>query len=205
MTLDPVRQRLRVTTPPPGQRWRTAKPSLGSMTDALVRDALADQRAEHLFRLRFADSRCNDEASVAWAAGIFEGEGSWGCYRSKLRATIVIGDRDVLDRFAQIVGVGSVSQSTKPSNEAHRQMWRWSTSNLHVIELAVLFWPYLGDRRRAVFCEKLAERELFVQEATRLRACASCGQDFRPPYSKMASRTRYCSDVCRQRHRRKVA
>jgi hypothetical protein len=50
---------------------------------------------------------------VAWAAGLFEGEGCWNAYRREsgkiqMQARLGMTDRDVVERFAQIVGYGSI-------------------------------------------------------------------------------------------------
>jgi hypothetical protein len=53
---------------------------------------------------------------VAWAAGFFDGEGTTGTYRDgstttkrcRIQISASQNDREVLDRFAMIVGVGKV-------------------------------------------------------------------------------------------------
>ncbi len=62
---------------------------------------------------------------MAWAAGLFEGEGcivylrhgprtSDGCYWTERQLQLTITDRDVLERFLQIVEVGVIRDSPKP-------------------------------------------------------------------------------------------
>jgi hypothetical protein len=58
----------------------------------------------------------NREAELAWAAGFFDGEGNTytyignteGYFRRKITCTIGQIDREVLDKFTDIVGVGGV-------------------------------------------------------------------------------------------------
>lgn len=187
-----------------GQRWRTRQPSDHAELDSLVRASIADELVADLFHARAELARDLRENEIAWAAGIFEGEGSWGFYASKLRADIVMGDRDVLERVASALAMGRVVNEPLPANPQHRQMFRLCVTNAQAIELALLLWPYLGERRRSVFREKLALREAFIQEATKERICEGCGETFRPPYSRVASRTKFCSDICGQRHRRRA-
>lgn len=96
------------------------------------------------------------EAEVAWAAGLFEGE---GCIRfckhdrglEYIRLSIKMTDRDVLQHFADVVGA-EVKGPYAPSEDKphHKPVWSVTISktrkSLNVLEA---FWPYLGDRRRA--------------------------------------------------------
>lgn len=99
-----------------------------------------------------------NEAEIAWAAGLFEGEGCvsvfpTGSGRSGVHLILQSTDHDVLERFQEVVGVGTIYMvnsdrpSRKPSN---KQVWRWCVSRAPD-SLAVLlaFRPWLGARRGA--------------------------------------------------------
>lgn len=87
---------------------------------------------------------------VAWAAGLFEGE---GCItpRGKTSGEIVIGmtDRDILERVQAVFGVGGItSEERRPP---HKTCHRWSVSNAADCTMVLeAMLPWFGARRRAV-------------------------------------------------------
>ena len=100
---------------------------------------------------------------IAWAAGLFEGEGSIGAQttcahgnvRVRVRFTLAMTDRDVLERFHAIVGAGSV---TGPFwyDKSTRHIWRWcASSRPDVARLTDMFRPFLCERRLRALNEAL--------------------------------------------------
>lgn len=90
--------------------------------------------------------------AVAWAAGLFEGEGSImmnkydGHWRRGLRMSMT--DEDVVRRFAAVVGVGQV-HGPIVQNPKHKPAWRWHSHSWPDIVLVLnAFMPYFGERRR---------------------------------------------------------
>lgn len=96
----------------------------------------------------------------AWAAGLFEGEGSAICRpvsrrRPKdvqRRLQIPLCDRDVLDRFALVVGAGKVrpvkDRGPTRTGKRHRPMFIWTCSRWSDIErICDRFLRYMGSRR----------------------------------------------------------
>lgn len=92
---------------------------------------------------------------VAWAAGLFEGEGCVFAKPDKGRLRIVASldscDFDVLDRFAEVIGVGRVygpyehAKGTKP-------YWKWKTTGPGNVEhVRDLLHRQLGARRLEAF------------------------------------------------------
>jgi hypothetical protein len=85
--------------------------------------------------------------NLAWMAGLFEGEGniqteSW---RTKLRLKMT--DKDVVDRFAEYAGCGSV-KFVKREKPHYKDQWLWSVSKkADVRRLLSDMLPYLGNRR----------------------------------------------------------
>lgn len=95
-------------------------------------------------------------SELAWAAGLFEGEGSILLHvlRKKgkpeyqyPRAQLVTTDLDVLQHFHEVVGVGKIRECRLRPNR--KQAWKWSTDSAADAETVLwLLAPWLGARRR---------------------------------------------------------
>jgi len=103
------------------------------------------------------------DTEIAWAAGLFEGEGCITCTHPKSRRyrywhlTLSSADRDVVERFARIAACGSVS--TVKVKPGRKPLWRWNCTREHEItELLSILLPYLGERRHARAVEALNDR-----------------------------------------------
>lgn len=86
---------------------------------------------------------------VAWAAGLFEGEGSL-IVRGRTSAEAILGmtDADVVARFAAVLGFGTLHHEQR-DNPRHNDVYRWSASNARDVRvLAEMFLPFFGGRRR---------------------------------------------------------
>jgi predicted metal-dependent hydrolase len=102
-------------------------------------------------------SRATD---IAWAAGLFEGEGTW-ITRTKPNApkdgkryaviALQMCDRDVVERFAAVMGCGKVTvEARSERNPKHSDIWRWTTAKrAECLRIAELLLPYMGERRAA--------------------------------------------------------
>lgn len=150
------------------------------------------------------------ETDRAWAAGLFEGEGSItfgmrsrGVGLSSGRSCALnlgMTDRDVVSKFHNIVGVGSVYVYKRNDNDSKRKIqYRWSVKNkLGVEEVLCRLLPHLGERRatRAAelfdFCEQIKSSEDF-------HTCCRKGHSYDSSSSFYAKRCR----ICRLEWRRK--
>ena len=100
-------------------------------------------------RIRGVDMRTTP-TDIAWAAGLFEGE---GCFtvnggRGHGRAQVAMTDEDVIRRFADIMGWYQISSRINRPNT--RRAWRVEVSTFEGFQATVaMFWPWLGQRRRA--------------------------------------------------------
>lgn len=104
------------------------------------------------------------KTDLAWAAGIFEGEGCFsGQFDSRRsiyypRASVSMTDFDVVDRFARIVGFGALStkpgRTRKTATRPYKPQRHWFSSD--VKRLYRLIGPWLGRRRTARVREVLA-------------------------------------------------
>jgi len=99
---------------------------------------------------------------LAWAAGLWEGEGCFACgvagNASKGRtisAILSMTDQDVVEHFRDVIGFGKISQPT-PS-KGHKQAYRWSVHNFEKVQALIGYlYPYLGARRREKAASVLA-------------------------------------------------
>lgn len=104
------------------------------------------------------------EVETAWAAGLFEGEGSIVCHKIINRAnsyrvtlTMTMVDRDVVERFYHIVGVGSFLGPYKGQRDGNQEKYVWQVQNFSGCLLILeKFLPYLGARRKEKAIETIA-------------------------------------------------
>jgi len=106
---------------------------------------------------------CDREFESAWAAGLFDGEGTFGAYASarakpswrgvsmEIPQASADGVPEALPRFRAAVGVGSVTGPRMvPSPWTRLPQYRWQASGRHVCSAAIkVIWPWLGEVRRA--------------------------------------------------------
>lgn len=111
-----------------------------------------------------------NEVEIAWAAGLFEGEGSATCYKGNkgqkrlyLRLFLDMTDRDVVEKFWRIVDLGSfvgpMGPYGKELKENRKPKWRWyATGNVarSLVENTGFF-SHLCSRRQLRIKEILAE------------------------------------------------
>lgn len=92
--------------------------------------------------------------NLAWAAGIFEGEGTFAAriYNSKDRAitcSIRMTDEDVIKKFHSIVKVGAVQGPSIPKNPNWKPLWTWQVGSFEGSQAVVaMLWNWLCSRRR---------------------------------------------------------
>lgn len=94
---------------------------------------------------------------IAWAAGLFEGEGTWivrQSPRSPFKTAVIalqMCDRAVVEHFARVMGCGSVTcERRSERNAAHSDIWRWTTAKREDCKrIAEMLLPYLEERRAA--------------------------------------------------------
>lgn len=89
--------------------------------------------------------------NMAWAAGLFEGE---GCIHVGSRVkgvmilTLTTTDRDVLERFHWIIGLGAIRLQKVRAGCKQAYVW-WISRGEHCQAALAAMWPFLGARRRA--------------------------------------------------------
>ena len=92
--------------------------------------------------------------NLAWAAGLFEGEGSFtfmmrdGKYGA-IVAELGMTDEDRVRQFHKIIGVGNVTTHPKPLKAHWKTMHIWKTASFEGAQAVIcMLWPWLGPRRR---------------------------------------------------------
>lgn len=140
---------------------------------------------------------------VAWAAGLFEGEGCFSIVRvgttgMSFTASLYSTDRDVVERFGEVVGVGTVREKTKGPAwlDHHKTQWRWQAGADDAVTVARLLMPHLGTRRSKRGLELIEARERLVDLVTHERVCPGCGVSFRPRMSPGARGQVSCTIPC---------
>lgn len=101
-----------------------------------------------------------ERENAIWAAGLFEGEGWVSAVRRKLsppsvQAGVKMTDFPVVERFAAVVGFGTLSVRTLENpKHADQMVWRcWRREDVE--SLHNMIGPFLGDRRRQQFEDAL--------------------------------------------------
>ena len=109
------------------------------------------------------DDTSGREFESAWAAGLFDGEGTFGAYASarmreswrgvsmsipQASATAV---PETLLRFRAAVGIGTITgPRIVPSPWSRLPQYRWQATGRHVVSAAAkVIWPWLGPVKRA--------------------------------------------------------
>ncbi|HYY33714.1 MAG TPA: hypothetical protein VE693_09085 [Gaiellaceae bacterium] len=88
---------------------------------------------------------------IAWAAGLFEGEGSITHVYGRTQLRIQMADHEVLERFLKIVGVGKIyAPYTKPHRDGfnRKPRWIWICEGPLAHTIFRTLAPWLSTRRR---------------------------------------------------------
>lgn len=110
---------------------------------------------------------------IAWAAGLFEGEGCFSLTSSSpkatatlyLRAQMNMVDEEPIRRFVEIVGVGDLRFANPPSTQkrGHSPYWSWKVSGADALSVYRLLKPHLSMRRKVCaeqIIGRVREREI---------------------------------------------
>lgn len=100
----------------------------------------------------------------AWACGLFEGEGYVHHRPATKTGSVTRGlglgmtDQDVVERFARIVGVGSVRPRPDRRERGWKTLWVWSAQAWGDVQpLLERMAPLMGERRRAAMVALLSD------------------------------------------------
>lgn len=106
--------------------------------------------------------------SIAWAAGIFEGEGCISLIRHKQknyisnRAMLCVTntDLDILIKFREILGIGYVRPlKTTKLSQGRKQLYRWIATSFDEFDEAIkILKPFMSNKRLSKLEKVLSER-----------------------------------------------
>lgn len=90
-----------------------------------------------------------EDQRIAWCAGLFEGEGCISTtHQVHLKLTMV--DEDVIRRFQEWIGSGSVTGPYRLGHARWRPIWTWRTGGKTAAVSALQkMLPFLNERRAA--------------------------------------------------------
>lgn len=135
------------------------------------------------------------DCEIAWAAGLFEGEGS--IYYTAMNDSWILGlamcDRDVVERFQAVFpeSFGMVHRYAK-SNPMHADAWRTKAVGLKAEAPLRAMIGHFGERRRE---KALKALDAIAGKHPSLQ-CVECSSEFR----KKRWGHRFCSSKCRSRN-----
>ena len=79
-----------------------------------------------------------------WATGLFEGEGSFTNSGKYPKLYLSMTDRDVVEKFVEIVGVGTIKERHL---EPRQTQYSWQITGRKIKPIVEKMLPYLGLRR----------------------------------------------------------
>lgn len=149
-----------------------------------------------------------NEVDIAWAAGLFEGEGCfYEVHPSKqslvyLGMTIEMTNPPILERFLAILQEHNVATTSRISsrwrgNVKHSRGYAIKVTGAQAEAAYSLMHAHLGDRRRAKADAILAKRSAMLEEMCQVRTCA-CGTEFAVPIR--GQKKAWCSSKCLRTH-----
>ena len=110
------------------------------------------------------------ETDVAWAAGLFEGEGCITDDKKKYRRLQMnMTDEDVMKKFVRIVDYGNLKGPHLPRKRMEenpsgkrKPFWYWGVGKRsEVLRILKMFIPYFGKRRSQKAIEAINKIETF--------------------------------------------
>jgi hypothetical protein len=115
-----------------------------------------------------------DSLDVAWFAGLFEGDGSFGyggVEKQRLYLGVQLTDLDVLMRIEKNIGGKVTGPYFKATGHNVKPMYSWGLNvQSEVWSLVDKIYPFLGARRRQVVDAALIRKENFVDKRFKVSA-----------------------------------
>lgn len=102
------------------------------------------------------------ESLAAWAAGLFDGEGTIITSNRRFRVSVHMTDLDVLETFQRNFG-GSII-NCKKQKKHHKKSWRWYLDSIQAISFLETVLPFLHERRLNKAKETIAGFKIIAAE-----------------------------------------
>jgi hypothetical protein len=125
----------------------------------------------------YTDDRATRGEEIAWAAGLFDGEGTITLSDDALYVRMRNTDPELVERFHDIIGVGAVyGPYTRRARDGIRRkpVWDWVAREEDGLDALAMMWSWLSARRRGQAhattgivstCFREAARQLSAKEA----------------------------------------
>lgn len=142
---------------------------------------------------------------IAWASGIFEGEGCFRINKNRDRSTfsmmMSMTDEDVINKFHDIVGVGSVSGPIPGKKEGYKEFWQWRCQKFEDAQaLSAAMFPFLLSRRQSKIVECLSTIKEYKKTVRPRGNDIACGYGHsRVEFGTRSSRGWWVCSKCRER------
>lgn len=143
--------------------------------------------------------------NIAWASGIFEGEGCFRLNTKDGRPTFALSmtmtDEDVMKRFYEIVGVGQLSGPLPGKKDGYKEYWQWRCQKFEDAQaISVAMYPFLFSRRRDKIRECLTAVKKWKKNRNPRGNDLACGYGHsRIEFGKKSSRGWWICSKCQQR------
>lgn len=133
------------------------------------------------------------QTAIAWATGLFEGEGCITNRSGSVSLRLVSTDRDVVEKFQAIMGFGKIGQQA-PSVGHNKTLYHTSIVGRKAERPLLLMLPHLCSRRR----ERAITALLDIAFKHPLIRCDNCAKVFTRHHPSQ----HYCSRTCKNALRR---
>lgn len=95
----------------------------------------------------------DEESDVAWAAGLFEGEGSISIRHKRPICQLKMTDGEMVTRFQKVVNCGRVygpygNRMGEKDGYPRKDVYQWTASSGDCERVIKMFWPWLSAYRR---------------------------------------------------------
>lgn len=118
--------------------------------------------------------------NIAYAAGLFDGEGCITEVQCSMRLTVASTDRDILERFQSAVGCGKISERRNTGPLTRKVQYVWFVTSFEKCQaLLAAMWPWLCERRKRRAAEMLGKHKIRPVAPTMRRKSALCPRGHR--------------------------
>jgi len=98
---------------------------------------------------------------LAFLAGVFEGEGSFGIWssgkdRRYFRIQLEMTDEDIVVQFKKFFNIGTITVR-KPRGDNYKRQYHWRANGLPAINCLYTMFPFFGKRRQDKFIKAIKE------------------------------------------------